>query len=157
MTFLSETENGGSKVDNHSVAKELNKFLKGMYMGIHAYEHFIEKLEDEGVRAEFQRMQQEHKHNAALIAERTQNLGAVPADDEGIAGSIQGYISSFFLPDSQDAIVDKTLTGEDYYAIQMSEENVRGDLDPESRRLVETVLGTDRKHVEYLNTLKGRV
>ncbi|TYS51328.1 DUF2383 domain-containing protein [Bacillus infantis] len=105
-------------MDNHSVAKELNKFLKGMYMGIHAYEHFIEKIADEGVRAEFQRMQQEHKQNAAL---------------------------------------DKTLTGEDYYAIQMSEENVRGDLDPESRRLVEKVLDTDRKHVEYLNTLKGKV
>jgi bacterioferritin len=144
-------------VDNHSVARELNKFLKGIYMGIHAYEHFIEKLEDEGVRAEFQRMQQEHKQNAALIAERIQDLGAVPADDEGIAGSVQGYISQLFMPDSQNAIVDKALTGEDYYAIQMSEKNVRGDLDPESRRLVEEVLDTDRRHVGYLNTLKDRI
>lgn len=78
-------------VDNN-VVKTLNQFLKGQYMGIHAYEHLIQKLPNPDVKREFQRIQQEHKNHALKVAERIQNLGGIPADDEGLIGSVQGFL-----------------------------------------------------------------
>ena len=58
-----------------NVIQTLNEFLQGQYMGIHAYEHHIEKLEDPNVKKEFQQIQQDHKLHAQKVAERIQNLG----------------------------------------------------------------------------------
>jgi bacterioferritin len=122
----------------NNVIKTLNIFLKGQYMGIHAYEHHIQKLADPYIKSEFQRIQ---------------NFGGTPVDDEGLIGSIQGYIGQFMIPDSPSGIIKSALKGEDYYGIQISEEIVKGDLDPESYQLIEEILNMDRKHVNFLNRL----
>ncbi|KMY51475.1 ferritin-like domain-containing protein [Peribacillus loiseleuriae] len=135
------------------VVKTLNAFLKGQYMGIHAYEHHIQKLNDPNTKKEFQRIQQDHKYHALKVAERIQNLGGTPVDDEGIIGSIQGYISHFKIPDTTVEIIESALKGEDYYGIHISEEIVKGDLDLESRQLIEEILDKDREHVNFLKSL----
>jgi bacterioferritin len=136
-----------------NVIDTLNKFLKGQYMGIHAYEHHIQKLKDPFIKSEFQRIQQEHKNHALKVAERIQNLEGTPVDDEGIIGSIQSFLGQFSIPNTTSGIIENALKGEDYYGIQISEEIVKGDLDPESQKLIEAVLDKDREHVEYLNQL----
>lgn len=105
-------------------------------MGIHAYEHYIEKLKDPEIKKEFQKIQQDHKQHALKVAERIQNLGGVPVDNEGIVGSVQGLISQFTVPDTTEGIVSSALKGEGYYGVQISEEIVHGDLDPESHMLM---------------------
>lgn len=137
----------------NNVINTLNKFLQGQYMGIHAYEHHIQKLKDPYIKGEFQRIQQDHKNHALKVAERIQNLGGTPVDDEGIIGSIQGFIGQFRIPNTSSGIIGSALKGEDYYGIQISEEIVKGDLDPESRQLIEEVLDKDRLHVDFLNRL----
>ncbi|MEH7251334.1 ferritin-like domain-containing protein [Neobacillus niacini] len=137
----------------NNVVNTLNKFLKGQYMGIHAYEHHIQKLTDPYIKSEFQRIQQDHKNHALIVAERIQNLGGTPVDDEGVIGSIQGFIGQFRIPNTSSGIIESALMGEDYYGIQISEEIVKGDLDPESRQLIEEVLDKDRQHVDFLNRL----
>jgi bacterioferritin len=137
----------------NDVVETLNQFLKGQYMGIHAYEHHIQKLKDPYIKSEFQRIQQEHKNHALMVAERIQNLGGTPVDDEGMIGSIQGFFGQFKIPDTSSGIIESALTGEDYYGIQISEEIVKGDLDTESRQLIEEILDKDRQHVEFLNRL----
>lgn len=122
-------------------------------MGIHAYEHHIQKLKDPYIKREFQRIQQDHKNHALKVAERIQNLGGTPVDDEGFFGSIQGFIGQFRIPDNSSGIIENALKGEDYYGIQISEEIVKGDLDPESGQLIEEVLNKDRQHVDFLNRL----
>lgn len=136
-----------------NVIKTLNQFLQGQYMGIHAYEHHIQKLKDPSIKGEFQRIQQEHKQHALKVAERIQNLGGTPVDDEGIIGSVQGYFSQFMIPDTTEGIIKNALNGEDNYGIRMSENIVRGDLDRESRQLIEEILDRDREHVDFLNNL----
>lgn len=133
-----------------NVINTLNEFLRGQYMGIHAYEHLIEKLDDPNVKREFQSIQQEHKQHAMKVAERIQNLGGSPVDDEGIIGSIQGYMSQFMIPDNTKGILETALMGESHYGIEISEEIVKGDLDPESKQLIEEVLDRDREHVQLL-------
>lgn len=122
-------------------------------MGIHAYEHHIQKLTDPYIKNEFQRIQQDHKDHALKVAERIQNLGGTPVDDEGLIGSVQGFFGQFMIPDSTDGIIQSALKGEDHYGIQVSEEMVKGDLDIESRLLIEEILDKDREHVNFLNRL----
>ncbi|GLV67223.1 hypothetical protein Bmyc01_58920 [Bacillus mycoides] len=140
-------------MEKQSVVNTLNAFLKGQYMGIHAYEHYIEKLKDPEIKKEFQRIQQDHKQHALKVAERIQNLGGLPVDNEGIVGSVQGFISQFTVPDTTEGIVSSALKGEDYYGVQISEEIVHGALDPESHMLIQDILDKDREHVNVLKKL----
>ncbi|WP_407691424.1 ferritin-like domain-containing protein [Robertmurraya mangrovi] len=135
------------------VIKELNAFLKGQYMGIHAYEHLIQNIDDFYIKKELQQIQQDHKMHAMRVAERIQNLGGTPVDDEGFAGSIQEFISRFTTPHTTDGILRTALKGEDFYGIQMSDEIVKGDLDEQSQQLVDEILRHDEKHVEKLRSL----
>ncbi len=122
-------------------------------MGIHAYEHHIQKLTDPEIRREFQRIQQEHKNHALKVAERIQNLGGKPVDDEGLIGSVQGFFSQFMIPETSVGMIESALKGESYYGIRVSEDIVRGDLDLESQQLIESILDKDREHVRYLQQL----
>ncbi|MFG6119782.1 ferritin-like domain-containing protein [Thalassobacillus sp. B23F22_16] len=140
----------------HDVAiKELNAFLKGQYMGIHAYEHLIQRVEEPDIKQELQNIQQEHKMHAMEVAERIQQLGGTPVDDEGFVGSIQNFIGRFTTPDTTDEILDSAFKGEDVYGLHMSEEIVKGDLDPESKHLIERILNEDRNHLQTLNEIKN--
>ncbi|WP_316571637.1 ferritin-like domain-containing protein [Neobacillus sp. YIM B06451] len=140
-------------MEKETVINELNAFLKGQYMGIRAYEHLIERLEDPEIKKLFQSFQQDHRLHAAIVAERIQDLGGVPENNEGLAGKIQGFMSEMMMPKDTEGIVKLALKGEDVYGIKLSEEIVKGDLDPESRKMVEGILDTDRKHAAILDTL----
>ncbi|WP_028785098.1 ferritin-like domain-containing protein [Thalassobacillus devorans] len=138
---------------NDVAIKELNAFLKGQYMGIHAYEHLIQRVDEPGIKQELQNIQQEHKMHAMEIAERIQHLGGNPVDDEGFIGSMQNFISRFTTPDSTEGILESALKGEDVYGLHLSEEIVKGDLDPESKQMIERILDEDRKHLQILKGL----
>ena len=55
------------------------------------------------------------------VAERIQNLGGTPVDDEGLVGSVQGFLGQFKIPDTTEEIIKSALEGEDYYGINISE------------------------------------
>jgi bacterioferritin len=139
--------------NTNKVIKTLNEFLQGQYMGIHAYEHVIEKMDNVTIKKELQAIQQEHKQHAAQVAERVQNLGGTPVDSEGIIGSVQGYIGKLMLPETVEDLLKTARKGESYYGIEVSEEIVKGDLDKESKRLIKSILDQDRQHVNKLDNL----
>ncbi|WP_338452697.1 DUF2383 domain-containing protein [Niallia oryzisoli] len=140
-------------MQNDVIVEELNTLLRGTYMGIRGFEHYIQELNHPELRQNFQSMQQELKQNASKLAERIQNLGGVPADDEGISGSFHSFMHKVMLPDDTKKIIEDALEGIDQYGIQYSEELVRGDLDAESKKMVEEVINTNRGHVEKLRQL----
>ncbi|WP_423798310.1 DUF2383 domain-containing protein [Neobacillus sp. SAB-20_R2A] len=127
------------------VLEELNTLLRGTYMGIHAFEHHIQKLEDQAIKQKFQSLQQEAKQSAQVLAERIQNLQGVPADSEGLKGKLQSYMHKMIVPDETEGIIQDALKGMDQYGVQYSEELVKGDLDPESKRIVEEIIDTNRR------------
>ncbi|MCM3766959.1 PA2169 family four-helix-bundle protein [Neobacillus niacini] len=135
------------------VIEELNTLLRGTYMGIHALEHHIQKLDEPELKEKFQSMQQEAKQNAQKLAERIQNLNGVPADSEGITGKMHSNMHKMMLSDETPEIIEDALKGMAQYGVEYSEELVRGDLDPESRRLAEEVIDTSRRHAEELRQL----
>ena len=138
-------------IENSQVIQELNKFLEGNYIGINAYERYINHITDEKIKKVLQDIQKDHKLHVIRIAERIQNLGGIPVDDTGFKGNMIDF-TNLFKKASSDAhfIIRDALKGEDQ-GIVMSEKLVRGDLDLESRQLVEEILDHDRKHLNQLN------
>lgn len=133
------------------VVRELNEFLKGQYMGIHSYEHYLQNLKDPHIKKQFQEIQMQHKQHAMKVAERIQNLGGTPVNQEGMTGKIQGFISQLNLPDTTTGLIEGALKGESL-GIEMSEKIVRGDLDEESRQLIGEILDHDRQHTYLLKS-----
>ena len=136
-----------------SVIKELNTFLGGNYMAIQAYERYIHHIDDSNIKQTLQKIQQDHKQHAMLIAERIQNLGGVPVDDVGFKGAIAEFVNNLKGSSNDPAFILKdALMGEDK-GIEISKKLVKGDLDPESLELVNDILNHDQKHVDLLEEL----
>lgn len=144
---------GCEGMSSEAIIEELNTLLRGTFMGIRSFEHYIQKVEDEELKSVFQSMQQEIKSNAQKLAERIQNLGGVPADGEGFSGSMHSFMHKAMLPDDSKEMIDDALKGLDNYGVQYSEKLVRGDLDPESRQLAKEVIDTSRRQIEQLQHL----
>lgn len=141
------------QMSNDDIVKELNAYLKGEYMGIHAYEHYIQQVTDPSVKKELQRIQQEHKLHAAKLAERIQNLGGKAVEDNGVMLSIrEGMLNLKGFPDDINEILQDAIKGQEK-GMLMAEEIVRGDIDEESRQIVEENLDEDREHLNRLNNL----
>ncbi|MCM3584584.1 PA2169 family four-helix-bundle protein [Mesobacillus maritimus] len=140
-------------MNTNVVIEELNTLLRGTYMGIRSLEHHIEKLEDKELINSFQMMQQEVKQNATKLAERIQNLGGVPADDEGVSGSMHSFMHKVMLSDDEAKILKDAIKGMENYGVEYSEELVKGDLDPESKQLAKEVVDTSRRHAITLKEL----
>lgn len=138
---------------NKKIIKELNTFLKGNFMAIHAYEKYINHIQDEQLKEIFQEIQQNHKEHAAIISERIQNLDGVPVDDVGIMGNV-AQIMTTIKGSTKDntSIIKDALVGE-HRGIKKSRELLDDDLDPESLKIVQTILDNDERHVERLDQL----
>lgn len=119
-------------------------------MGIHGFEQYIQKVNNQELTRSFQQIQQEQKQNAQKIAERIQNLGGIAADDEGISGSLHSFMHKFMIPDDEKSIVKDAIEGLDKYGVHYSEELVKGDLDPHSKQIVDETINDSRRHAEQL-------
>lgn len=140
-------------MEHTNVIRQLNKFLEGNYMAIHAYDNYIKDIEDEKIKSAFQNLQKDHKQHALLIAERIQNLGGIPANDVGMKGKMAEIVQKMTGGTKElTSIIKDAITGEQR-GIKASEEILRGQLDEESLQLVKKVLNNDRKHIELLKNL----
>ncbi len=135
------------------VIEELNTLLRGTYLGIRALEHHIQKLDNPELKQKFQSMQQEVKQNAQKLAERIQDLDGVPADNEGVSGRLHSFMHNIMLSENTKDIIEDALKGVDNYGIHYSEEVAKGDLDLESKKIVEEVINSNRRHAEELRQL----
>lgn len=137
----------------NKVIQELNAVLEGHYMAVHGYEKYIQHAKDPEVKSELQEIQKDHKENAAKLAERIQNLGGVPVEGAGIKGVMADMMEKFKRSSDDLRFILKDAQESEEKGIKMTEEVVRGDLDDESRKLMEDILDKDRKHVDRLNKL----
>lgn len=95
-------------------------------------------------------MQKEHKRNAQILAERIQNLGGIPADDEGFSGSIHSFMHKFMIPKENEKIIEDAIEGMMKFGVHYSDELIKGDLDPESKRIADEIIDDSRRHAELL-------
>ncbi|MGO4886161.1 DUF2383 domain-containing protein [Anaerobacillus sp. MEB173] len=142
---------------NEPIIKELNTFLEGNLMAIHAYENYIEHTDDENIKTLLQNLQQEHKQHATLIAMRIESLGGVPVDNLSIGGKIAEFIANLKGPTTETySILQDALAGESR-GIKKSKELLEGDLDRESLELVSDILNRDEQHVKVLSEIVQQI
>lgn len=132
---------------NKEVVKELNTFLEGNFMAIHAYEKFIQHIESDEIKDVLQIIQQNHKKHTIVISRRIQDLGGVPVKDVKLMMELANKVKPATKGDA--AIVQDALTGEQR-GIQVSKELLEGDLDKESLEMVNHILNADEKHIDLL-------
>lgn len=138
---------------NNKIIQELNTFLEGNFMAIHAYENYIAHVQDNKLKEIFQHLQQNHKKHAMIISERIQNLGGVASNDVGMMGNIAQIMTNLKGSTKNDtSILKDALVGE-HRGIKKSKELLEGDLDPESLKMVHDILDNNEKHIELLNKL----
>lgn len=130
---------------------ELNAFLKGEYMAIDSYEHFIRSASDRNVKDLLQNIQKDHKRHAIDISERIKEIGGDPVTGVGLSGKFAETISSIkhIRHNDDTSILEDALSGETQ-GIKMADEIVKGDLDFESASLVSKILETDKRHLSML-------
>ncbi|CAM3486813.1 DUF2383 domain-containing protein [Marinicrinis lubricantis] len=137
--------------DKQHVIKELNKFLRGRYMGVHQYEQLIQHAQNPLLKEKLQQFQEHAKLGAQKVAKRIEQLGGTPTDDVGVMGKIQIWLKSIKgYPEQTDEILHDALVGENKYGIHLSHEMVAGELDEESTKLIDSLLEEDQKRVDQI-------
>ncbi|AJA47639.1 hypothetical protein CPAST_c15640 [Clostridium pasteurianum DSM 525 = ATCC 6013] len=141
------------KVKNISI-KELNAILKGEYMAIDSYEKYIKNITDADTKAEFQKIQKEHKRHAIKLAERIQILGGIPVSSVGVKGKVVETMSNIkdMGRKSTADYIRKAQHGEDT-GIKMTSKIIKGDLDKDSLSLINSMLKEDENHVNILSEM----
>ncbi|WP_051624329.1 DUF2383 domain-containing protein [Clostridium akagii] len=133
---------------------ELNTILKGEYMAIDSYEKYIDNISDANAKSELQKIQKEHKTQAISLAERVQNLGGIPTKNIGVIGKVAETISDIadITKSKPSSYIKKALNGENQ-GIKLVDEMIKGDLDNDSKNLVNSMLNQDKSHVNILSGL----
>ena len=140
-------------MDKTTVINELNTVLKGEQMAVEAYEKFISAADDDKIRESFQQIQLNHKEHTGKLAERIQNLGAIPDYSTGVTGVFANMkLGMETNGKSSIDILKRAYDGEDK-GIAAAEEVVRGDLDDTSLELVKNILSRDHDHLKSMLSL----
>ena len=136
------------------VIDELNRFLRGRYMGIHQYEQLIRHANDPQLQQLLQTFQAHAKMGTQQVAERIEQLGGKPADGVGVMGEIREWMQKLKgYPERSEDILHDALVGENKYGIHFSHRMVAGELDEESAKLIDTILEEDQKRADQLQRL----
>jgi bacterioferritin (cytochrome b1) len=130
---------------------ELNTLLVGEHMAIQSYEYFFTQVENPDVKKTLQKIQQEHKLHAMKIAEQIQNLGGHPVNDIPMASELMLKLKSLHKKDL-DSILKDAYTGEKR-GIEAAKEITKGDLDSDSKKLIQNILQEDTQHLSLLEDL----
>lgn len=144
-------------IKNNTV-KTLNSLLQGEQMGVESFNTLINKVHNPNLKKSFQSMQKDHREHSALLAKRIQDLGGKADENLGFKGFMSDAMLSMDITsnDSDKHILDKAYEGVDK-GVKMAEETARGDLDIQSRSLVEEILSTDKRHLSMMDELKNKI
>ena len=136
--------------------KELNTFLKGEYMAVDGYQGYIDKVEDEKIKGELEKIKQDHEKHTERISQQIEKLGGQPIQGVGMMGKMAEMVSGVknMTKDDTNSILEAAYHGEGQ-GIKMAEEVIKGDLDEKSNQMISEILDTDREHLDTLESLKN--
>ena len=132
--------------------KTLNELLRGEHMAIQAYESVMPHLKED-TRKQIAYMLKDHKQHAAELADRIISLGGIPKESTGMAGIMsQTKLKAESMIRDEKSMLRKLYDGEDQ-GIGAVEKIIKGDLDAESREIVDKILRTDHDHLKKLQQM----
>ncbi|MGI6538407.1 MAG: ferritin-like domain-containing protein [Caldicoprobacterales bacterium] len=132
--------------------KTLNELLRGEHMAIHSYECVMPSL-TEDTRKQIDSILQDHKNHAAELADRITSLGGIPEESTGMAGMMsRAKLKIESKLQDKKSILKELYDGENK-GIALVEQIIKGDLDSDSREMVDKILRTDKEHLKKLERM----
>lgn len=132
--------------------KTLNELLKGEHMAIQGYESVMPYLKGD-TRKQIAYLLKDHKQHAMELTDRITALGGVPQESTGIAGIMsQTKLKAEGIIRDEKSMLRKLYDGEDQ-GIAAVEKIIKGDLDSDSREMVDKILRTDHDHLKKLQQM----
>ena len=131
----------------------LNKILKGEYMAIATYEKYLQKVKDDKLAAELNRILEDHKSHAFILSARVKELGEDP-ENTGLGGVMLDFMTAVKTAVDTDSLdILKELYGGENKGIASALEIADKQLAEYDRQLVEEMMAEDYTHLKTLNNL----
>ena len=137
---------------NHNDIKELNTALKGEYMAVEGFDHYIQDIGDKDLKKKLMDMQQQHQFHTIQLSERIQQLGGNPVNSSGVAGFMVEAKQKITPKKYIDNNIIKTAIEGEEIGLEAYGEIVAKLSDPDNQKLAKEML-VDCVHImEELNT-----
>lgn len=132
--------------------KELNDILKGEYMAINKYDHYIKNVDNQDIKSELQTIQSQHKKQAIEISKRIQQLGGNPVNSAGMQGFISDALSNIIRKRDPEKILQEAIDGEEI-GISEGNEILLNITDGDSKKTIKNILNENEIIVNVLSGL----
>lgn len=135
------------------VIDELNRFLKGRYMGMEQYEQLMKQTKDMQLKQMLQKFHDQTKQEANQVAQRIIQLGGKPVQGIGLIGELREWMKKLKTnAKPSEEILHDAFKGENKYGIHYSHHMVAGDLDEQSKQLIDRILEQDQQRADQIKS-----
>lgn len=134
--------------------KILNNMLKGIYMGIDAYEKCLDQVKNQEVKNQIQNQLKEQENLANDLSNQIKNIGGVPKNKSGITSIVPDMMTDIkLLGFKKDIEVLNLLSQGVKMGIDSYEKNMN-DLSDQSKDIAKAQLQKNREIYSQIETLK---
>lgn len=130
--------------------KELNDFLKGEYMAINKYDHYIKNVNSADIKSELQHIQNQHKQQANEISKRVQQLGGNPVNSSGMQGFISDAVANIIRKKDTEKILKEAIDGEEM-GINEGNDILLNITHGDSKKTIKNILNENENIVNILS------
>ncbi|KAJ53919.1 rubrerythrin [Clostridium tetanomorphum] len=131
---------------------DLNTLLKGEYMAIDKYDHYIKGIVNEQVKGELQNIQKMHKKQAENISTKIQQLGGNPLNGSGITGFISDIASNIRNEKDAQSILKGAIEGEKM-GLDATTQILNNITDEDSKNLINGIINENRNALSALGSI----
>lgn len=135
--------------------KYLNHILKGEYMGIESFDHFIQETYDPTLKKKLQDMQSKHQTHAVQLSNRIQQLGGNPSNSAGMAGVIAELKHKVNPQKYDNNLIRSAIEGEEI-GIQAYNEAVSKLQDPANKQMIQDIMADTQNIINELNSYNNK-
>lgn len=144
-------------MNNEEVIATLNNLLQGAYIGIAAYNRYLNRIDDYDLRHRLEKQEVLHQRIAHELASYIRDLGGVPRDNAGLKGTMANFMVDMHLSGNRSSFEVLNLIADGLRMAIDSLEQAAMELDGNSKALVEKHLMHDRAMYREIEEYKRRL
>lgn len=144
---------------NKNSIKELNEFLKGVYMGIDAFDNYIENAENLYIKKALLNIQNDYKSQAQWLSGKIENLGGSPALSAGLVYKASELLNQFknelTINSTQDLLEEVYSTCHTSYVMTENHLKNSKNLDKDSITKINSMIFDYKNHLDIIKSLSN--
>ncbi|MBK1809199.1 DUF2383 domain-containing protein [Clostridium sp. YIM B02505] len=134
------------------IVLELNRFLKGIQMGIEAFENLQHKANENSLKQCFLQVQSTYLSHSNILRERIEQLGGVPKEGVGITGKfaeVYEKLKNLTVDSDEEVILEAYKACKTGFTMGDRFIEDTDNLDPISKGIIETIV-KDNKNLAQI-------